>query len=180
MTHPHIFIKDAAPPSLQGRFINAMVNLPFIYKTNTAYSDGGPVITDEVYDVGQCVSLLNKDWESLTRELLDGLKPHIPDNYKIHRAKLNMMWRCKEAGTRWNSPHTDNPNDGVLAIVYYVNDTDGDTCIFYPEGTVRVKPVKGAALILPANQPHASSHPTEALDRFVLNIVVSERIPQSC
>lgn len=177
MTYPHIFVPDAAPAALQQKFLDATINLPFVYKTNTAYSDKGPFITDEVYDVGQCVSLLNKDWESLTRELLDNLKPHIPDNYKIHRAKLNLMWRCKEAGTRWNSPHTDNPNQGVLAVVYYLNDTDGDTVIFYDNEIVRVKPVKGAALILPANRLHASSHPTEALDRLVLNIVVSEKQP---
>ncbi len=171
----HVFVNGVVPLDLQDRLLGASENLLFVYKTNTAYSEGGPVITDEIYDVGQCVSLLNKEWEALTHELLGYLKPHIPDNYKIHRAKLNLMWRCKEAGTRWNSPHTDNPNDGVLAIVYYINDTDGDTCIFYPEGTVRVRPAKGAALILPANQPHASSHPTEALDRKVLNVVVSAR-----
>lgn len=175
MSHSHVFIQDAASADLQERFVKAASNLPFIYSTNTAYSDGGPVITDEVYDVGHFVSLLNKEWEVLAHELLARLVPHIPKEYKIHRAKLNMLWRCREAGKRWNCLHTDNPHDGVLAVVYYLNDTDGDTCIFYPEGVTRIKPVKGAALVLPANQPHASSYPVEALDRFVLNIVVSAK-----
>lgn len=171
----HRLIHGAVPTALQDRLLGASDHLQYVYKTNTSYTDGGPVITDKVYDVGQCVSLLNKEWEALIHELLGKLKPHIPDDYKIHRVKLNLMWRCKEAGNRWNSPHTDNPNDGVLAVVYYMNDTDGDTCIFYPDRVVRVKPVKGAALILPANQLHASSYPTVALDRKVLNMVVSKR-----
>lgn len=175
--HPHKFVCGAIPAELQGRLMAASADLQYSYSQNTSYSDKGQEITGEVYDVGQFVSKLNKDWEPLVYELLEHLKPHIPESYKIHRAKMNVMWRCVEAGTRWNSPHIDNPNDGVLAIVYYVNGGDGDTCIFYDEGLVRIKPMKGAALILPANQPHASSYPIEAFDRMVLNIVVSVKDP---
>lgn len=171
----HVLVHGVVPADLQNRMQEALGRLQFVYKSNTAYSDGGQVINEEVYDVGQFVSILNKEWEPLTHELLGYLKPHIPENYKIHRAKMNMMWRCVDAGTRWNSPHIDNPNDGVLAVVFYVNGGDGDTCIFYEDGLVRIKPMQGAALILPANQPHASSHPVSSFERFVLNVVVSAR-----
>lgn len=172
----HKVLHGVVPMATQDRLSAATARLSFSYRTNTSYNEG-QVINDEVYDVGQCVSLLDKSWEPLVHELLTCLKPHIPESYKIHRAKLNLMWRCKEAGTRWNCPHTDNPNEGVLAIVYYLNGGDGDTVIFYEDGIERVKPSKGAALILPANQPHASSYPIEGFDRMVLNIVVSAKDP---
>lgn len=175
--HPHKLLCGLVPTELQSKLEAATIDLPFVYCTNTSYSSGGQVETKEVYDVGQFVSRLNKNWEPLVHELLGCLKPHIPDSHKIHRAKLNLMWRCPDAGQRWNSPHTDNPNDGVLAVVYYLNGGDGDTVIFYEDETVRIKPVKGAALILPANQPHASSYPVEAYDRMVLNVVISAKDP---
>jgi hypothetical protein len=65
-------------------------------------------------------------------------------------------------------------------MVYYLNDSDGDTFLFnekYGDGfsdfTVmeRISPKKNRAVIFEANRYHASSNPSQAENRYVLNWV---------
>ena len=58
-----------------------------------------------------------------------------------------------------------------MVIIYYVNDSDGDTCIFDNEGKVqhRISPKKGRFLVFDGNRKHAGSHPYHANYRVVIN-----------
>jgi ectoine hydroxylase-related dioxygenase (phytanoyl-CoA dioxygenase family) len=71
------------------------------------------------------------------------------------------------------------PAPGLLSMVYYVNDSDGDTFLFnefqnsnkVTEVTLkqRVMPRKGRAVIFDSNRFHASSNPINNTSRFVIN-----------
>ena len=61
-------------------------------------------------------------------------------------------------------------------MVYYVNDSDGDTVLFnefYNTKSVsinrRIAPKKGRAVIFDSNRFHASSNPINTPTRFVIN-----------
>lgn len=151
-----------------------MPGLVFNYKPNTSYDGQQQKIDETIWDVGQCVSLLNKDWEAIAREIVEALHPYITRNFAFVRAKLNFMWRCPDAGLRHNEPHKDRPDDDCISIIFYLNNADGDSVIFYPEGVTRIHPQENTAVILPADLLHASSNPTKAFERFVLNIVVRD------
>ena len=80
----------------------------------------------------------------------------------------------------YNQPHVDEEFPS-WSIVYYLNDSDGDTFIFiemYDKTTPlkltvkeRVSPKKNRAVLFEANRYHASSNPVVSQARFVLNWV---------
>jgi hypothetical protein len=103
------------------------------------------------------------------------------------RIRANMLFNLE--GVKLQPPHVDGMNviDGVYdcvgkkSMIYYVNNSDGDT-VFYnerftgePLGYVteqlRVTPKKGRAVIFDSNQVHAVNIPTEKAYRVVINCV---------
>ena len=158
-----------------------------MYDQNTVTGvNKDPIDTEDIYDVGQMVSPIfvehikeQKDFPVVAiYPILRSIDYHLrPDeqfkNLLINRVKINLLWRVREAAGRWNTPHrdVDNPDDFISAI-YYVKDSDGDTCLFYPDKTVRVKPKQGRVLVFPSTLMHASSNPVESLDRMVINMVL--------
>ncbi len=99
----------------------------------------------------------------------------------VGRIKINAMTRNGPTFTKdhYNIPHVDMPGPGLLSMVYYVNDSDGDTFLFNEFqnsnkiSTIslkqRVTPKKGRAVIFDSNRFHASSNPIETSTRFVVN-----------
>jgi hypothetical protein len=72
-------------------------------------------------------------------------------------------------------------------MVYYVNDSDGDTFLFnefYESGKVpelftlynRVSPKKNRLVIFESNRYHASSNPKLNQDRFIINFVLEGKL----
>lgn len=99
----------------------------------------------------------------------------------IGRIKINSMTRNGPYFTsnNYNIPHVDMPGPGLLSMVYYVNDSDGDTFLFNEFQNSnkvssvslkqRVTPRKGRAVIFDSNRFHASSNPILTPARFVIN-----------
>ncbi len=86
----------------------------------------------------------------------------------ILRAKANMLARDNAACV--HPKHVDEPN-AHLVMVYYVNDADGDTCLFKgAEISQRISPKRGRAVIFDGRTYHASSSPVAARFRTVVNI----------
>lgn len=98
----------------------------------------------------------------------------------ILRIKANCLVRD---GTedQYNPPHVDVYEPGCMSLVYYINDSDGDTILF--DKTIqhghnnltpiqRVTPRKGSAFLFPSNQLHASSCPINTKQRLVLNFIL--------
>ena len=62
-----------------------------------------------------------------------------------------------------NTPHIDffYSNKPSFTVIYYVNDSDGDSVFFNKDLTIkqRISPQKGNIAIFNSNLPHSSSHP---------------------
>lgn len=102
---------------------------------------------------------------------------------KVGRIKLNCTTRNGPNFTsnNYNIPHIDSPLDNLFTLLYYVNDSDGDTFMFnevHKEGhrvnslslNQRVTPKQGRAVVFDSNRFHAGSNPIINSSRFVINI----------
>lgn len=99
---------------------------------------------------------------------------------KINRAKANLCTRLADKNKdHFQTPHIDECFPHV-AMIYYVNDSDGDTVIFKERATdlysvnslteyTRIKAKKGRCVIFDGSILHAGSHPVINNQRFVLN-----------
>lgn len=98
----------------------------------------------------------------------------------IERIKSNLQVPTKAEEHHYNPPHIDLAEHDGVSLLYYVNDSDGDTVFFnktVDEGfhdmeIVRtVTPKKGRAVLFPSNQFHASSCPQRGR-RMVINFIL--------
>ena len=82
----------------------------------------------------------------------------------------------------YNIPHADDGNPNLLSMIYYINDSDGDTFFFDEEFSEshsvnkltlvdRISPKMGKAVVFPSRKFHAGSNPISNPSRFVINFV---------
>jgi hypothetical protein len=102
---------------------------------------------------------------------------------EMYRAKCNLLPQDPSYGVEYyHPPHVDvaNPNDNMYSLVYYVNDSDGDTIVFnekvgeeFTGVTIahRQTPKQGCALLFKSGTYHASTSPMITKSRVVINIV---------
>jgi len=91
---------------------------------------------------------------------------------RLIRAKANLMLPSKKSNVNTHSmPHKDQDTSHYV-ILYYVNDSDGDTFLFDDDGKTfaRISPKKGRCLVFDGNILHASSNPIESEVRLIMNI----------
>lgn len=100
------------------------------------------------------------------------------------RIKANLIFQNPSYAGKYNTPHIDGPSENFLSLVYYVEDSDGDTIIFdkhveeEPFGltpTVRVSPKQGYAVAFASRYFHSSSVPVEHPTRLIINFVLEIR-----
>jgi hypothetical protein len=101
----------------------------------------------------------------------------------LHRAKCNLVPQDISYGIdEHHPPHIDSKDvsDNTYTLVYYVNDSDGDTFVFnekyedeFTDLTIahRQTPTEGSALLFKSTNYHASSSPINTKSRVVINIV---------
>lgn len=67
--------------------------------------------------------------------------------------------------------HQDIDDKNYITFLYYINDSDGDTC-FYESNTLvnSVTPVKNRAVFFDSNKYHRATPPIKYDARFILNI----------
>jgi hypothetical protein len=106
---------------------------------------------------------------------------HLKQNIEVKRAKFNML--LKDTNSSYHYPHVDISSKDlgkIRTLIYYVNDSDGDTHFFdatAPKSSDELKivktvtPKKGSAVVFDSNIFHASSSPIVTDKRVVLNIV---------
>lgn len=101
---------------------------------------------------------------------------------QIIRIKANLLTQAPNV-TEYNYhiPHIDFGGDGCISMVYYVNDSDGDTRIFDKycnDGVDDLKmihsntPKQGNALLFQSNRFHSSSNPINTEARCIINFVM--------
>ncbi|MGI9305408.1 MAG: hypothetical protein ACR2RB_22305 [Gammaproteobacteria bacterium] len=94
----------------------------------------------------------------------------------IKRVKANLQPKCSDfTPDGYNTPHVDF-DEPHQVLLYYVNDSDGDTFIFdrTPDGDFqvlkRIPPRQGRFVLFDGAHYHAGSHPQSHDLRIVLNI----------
>jgi hypothetical protein len=102
---------------------------------------------------------------------------------KMLRAKCNSIPQNINYGVdQYHPPHVDckDVTDITYTLVYYVNNSDGDTFVFnekfgdeFDNLTIahRQTPTEGSALLFKSTNYHASSSPINTKSRVVINIV---------
>lgn len=108
----------------------------------------------------------------------ENISKHYKSDIQVLRAKFNLL--NQSSSTEFNYPHIDTTEPDFITLLYYVNDSDGDTFVFnekYPSAshTVtiqdRISPKKGKAVLFDSSIYHSSSNPTSHNVRVVLSIV---------
>ena len=97
------------------------------------------------------------------------------DKLSIRRAKANLQKQFTNNKKEYiNVPHFDmNKNFQHFNVLYYVNESDGDTILFDgPDLNVieKVSPKKGRFFIFKGNYLHAGQHPINNWGRIVINM----------
>ena len=102
---------------------------------------------------------------------------------EIWRIRCNLLLKQNiEPGTHTNI-HIDNSDkidrDNGLAIIYYVNDSDGPTLLFTPYGYIEktIEPKRGRVVVFKIGQYHAASFPIKNERRMVVNINLKKLDP---
>jgi len=117
------------------------------------------------------------DHTSKVEEVLKYLDTQSKELY-IDRIKSNLnvnLTGYKEEN--YQPPHMDSPLDIFQSLLYYVNDSDGDTYFFDEDLNIvdKVSPKKNRAIVFPSNMIHAGSNPIKNGIRMVINFVFSEK-----
>jgi hypothetical protein len=114
---------------------------------------------------------------SVVKPILLFLEDKTGVTYKnIVRAKSNLLFQNPN-NVNYTIPHTDAGSNNYKTLLYYVNDSDGDTIIFNEsesskELTIkeRITPKKGRMVLFNGDLLHASSNPIKNDLRCVVNI----------
>lgn len=94
------------------------------------------------------------------------------DQLQVLRVKANLVTQNLLATKdTFSYPHIDCKEFNHLSMIYYVNQTDGDTFIFDNNLNIidRIKPVQGRILLLKGDVLHSAGHPIKFEKRIVLN-----------
>lgn len=119
---------------------------------------------------------------TLIQPLVWFVEKHLNINIiSLNRIKANLLLPGRSTLDNYNIPHIDHPRDDHISMVYYVNNSDGDTRIFdktVSEGHENLnsigqfEPKKGRALVFKSNRFHASSPPFKTEKRMIINFVM--------
>ena len=105
-------------------------------------------------------------------EILDEFFKIRPLNInRVSRAKINMQTMSDFKSNEHNTPHIDN-TDPHYVLIYYVNDSDGDTFIFEDKDKKIIKqvtPKRGRFLLFPGELYHAGRPPVNHKNRVLIN-----------
>ncbi len=128
-----------------------------------------------------------KNFFDLIQPIYFALEEHGFKPKEVFRTKVNMLMKEPDyPDDTYHGPHPDHPIPNTLTMVYYLNDSDGDTFIFeedYLENQnfednldklkleQRITPKANTAIIFPATKLHSSSPPRETYRRVVINVV---------
>ena len=83
--------------------------------------------------------------------------------------KVNLLFKSNKKVI--NPFHIDdNLDKNYFSIIYYINDSDGDTVIYNNKKLVKTKPEAGKILMFDGSLYHASSKPIKNKIRKVVNI----------
>lgn len=171
-------IDDLYPTRFTNNLENLLtsVNFPWFFQTNTSYD-----VLDKTNDVFQFThQFVSKQGDhSPFLSEISILSPFIEKKFNIEvddilRIKANLLTCDKDFNTNTHHPlHVDADETNYWSLLYYVNDSDGDTFFKLSENDFKkVSPKKGRAVFFNSNIEHASSSPTKTDTRIVVNSIL--------
>ena len=118
---------------------------------------------------------LNSNWINYPSIILKELHKKFDDvELSPIRIKANCQLQTKDSShTKYTGPHRDYDDWPHIVVLYYINDSDGDTILFEEVGDElqiahRITPKKGKAVIFNGLRYHCSSRPSKG-KRVVIN-----------
>lgn len=124
-------------------------------------------------DLENLSSTKNSNHADIILNILDIFKVKNDLNYiKILRVKANLQTYNKNSSeNNYTAPHHDFHNLKHYVLLYYVNDSDGDTFLFDEKLNIieRITPKKGRFLLFDGDVLHASSTPINTDKRVIIN-----------
>jgi len=190
---------DVLPKKIVQDLEHLFSNTPvkFVFAPGTVDQDQVEGITEHknIVDTPQIVHMVyggnraeSEYWPDI-KSLLYFIEDRVGiDIIGIDRVKANILTPHPKAHKNsFNMPHTDRYVDhqglNWYSLVYYINDSDGDTFLFeqYAGETLdadriakRVPPRKGSFVIFDSTRWHASSNPSKG-HRMILNFVLATK-----
>lgn len=113
------------------------------------------------------------------REMITAKIPYDID--AIIRTKVNMLIPTHDKITPFHAPHVDVTTadkevDKYYSLLYYINNSDGDTHFFHSNNEIEtLSPKANRCVVFPAMLLHASSSPTTDR-RLVINTVFKANV----
>jgi hypothetical protein len=129
--------------------------------------------------------MVKSNYYPLISEILTHIERMGYEIKSINRIKANLMTIESDFPEDfYNTPHSDTYGSETMSLLYYVNDSDGDTFFFneffkevgehnFTELTInkRITPKMGNAVFFDSKQYHASSPPRFNNVRMVINFI---------
>lgn len=157
---------DALPKEDQNYLEDILLgsDFPYYFRDNTSYD-----YQQDTCQFQHNFRYFGKDNSKYFEEFYGKFKPFIEKNSpfkNVLRMKTNLLLNNK--ANCFNSIHTDYYGDHIN-LIYYVNNSDGDTFIFDDGKIKNIRPKKGRILLFDGKYEHASSNPIESKYRSIIN-----------
>jgi 2OG-Fe(II) oxygenase superfamily len=146
---------------------------PWYYRDcNSDGLDYIPQLTHNVVIEGQISSKIIGD----LKEIILLAESKIKNKVKgLVRAKFNMLLNQPYIQSELNKAiHQDTESDKYITVLYYFNDSDGDTVVYKNDKKTEIKrvaPKKNRCFIFNSNLYHNATPPKLNKNRIVLNLV---------
>lgn len=88
---------------------------------------------------------------------------------KIVYLKSNFTTRKNTTKTFF---HEDAPNDKYVSLLYYVNESDGDTVFKIGNKVINNKPIMGTGILFESNLIHSAINPEKYDSRIVMSCIM--------
>jgi hypothetical protein len=138
---------------------------------------------ENVIDAGQFVHMflkegtqeINSDYTKIPFKIISEFAKKAKINIDfsdILKLKANLITQYREyTKNSFGVPHTDNSCEHYV-LIYYVNDSDGDTVLFNENKEIfaKITPKKGRCLFFNGSILHAGGHPVDNFTRCVINM----------
>lgn len=137
----------------------------------------------DLYESGQFIHLLYDQqplspYWNLVEPIIHSLNKEVVE---IGRIKANLLTQNNSGKAIVNCPHVDRDREGWHSMIYYVNDSDGDTVMFNKKGNQgfdnlqildTATPKKNTAVLFESDWYHTSTNPVDNSRRIVLNFIL--------
>ena len=147
--------------SLDSRYVKEIQDKVSLLKFD--YAEQAQGNKDTVY---QYIHMIPRDGNELVRPILDVAYKHLNIKWGI-RIKVNKLLpqdlTDKQEESLW---HKDRDESGYISLIYYVNDSDGDTEV----GDYKNTPKAGEMIYFDSNVTHKPSLPTQG-ERTIINFI---------